>query len=68
VPGSPEDALFVAEADGVANAGLDFVLEVHAVTSRRHSNRVDCFVIAPEGGLVSYVVKTTVNRPTFSGA
>ena len=52
----------------MANAGLDFVLEVHAVTSRRHSNRVDCFVIAPEGGLVSYVVKTTVNRPTFSGA
>jgi hypothetical protein len=74
VPGSPDDTLFVAEADaaevdGVTEAGLDVVLEVHPVANSRHSNRVECFIIAPEGGLVSnIVVKATVNRPTLSGA
>jgi hypothetical protein len=66
VPGSLDGTLFVAgavaEVDGVTEAGLDFVLEVHPVTNSRHSNKVERFIIAPGDGLVSnIVVKTTLN-------
>lgn len=74
VPGSPETLLVAevdaADADGVVDAGLDFVREVHAATNNRHSNTVECFII-PQGFDVNRFMGLRVQAaflPAFSFA